>query len=112
MRKPLSGTLVMSIAAAMLMACGGDDNGATSGNDASFNDSESPAIDGSMPGTDGKAPGIDGGGDGRADGGCNFATFVKGLVANDTTMTASPSTDLGQGCTDNRSQAEFKPLFP
>ncbi len=44
-------------------------------------------------------------------GACNFATFVNGLIANDTTMTALPSTDLGQSCTDDQNQAEFQSLF-
>jgi len=43
---------------------------------------------------------------------CNFATFVKGLIANDTTMTALPSADLGQTCVDDHNQADFQSLFP
>jgi hypothetical protein len=43
---------------------------------------------------------------------CNFATFVKGLIANDTTATALPSADLGQSCVDDHNQADFQSLFP
>ncbi|MGA7124644.1 MAG: hypothetical protein WBY94_31360 [Polyangiaceae bacterium] len=43
---------------------------------------------------------------------CNFATFVKGLIANDTTRTALPSVDLGQTCVDDHNQADFQSLFP
>jgi hypothetical protein len=64
-------------------------------------DGSKPHVDGSMPHTDGMAP----------DGPCNFATFVLGLIANDTTATATPSTDLGQTCTDDQKQSEFATLF-
>jgi hypothetical protein len=50
--------------------------------------------------------------DAAGDGSCNFATFVKGLIANDTNGTAEPSTDLGQSCQDDQNQAEFQSLFP
>jgi len=111
MRALLSGLLAPVLAGAMLMACGnGDDNGAgpPSGIDAG-SDAESPAPDGSSPpGNDGgKGPATD-----ASDGGCNFATFVKGLIANDTTASALPSTDLGQSCKDNQDQTEFQSLFP
>jgi len=46
------------------------------------------------------------------DGPCNFATFVLGLIANDTTATATPSANLGQSCTDDQKQSEFSTLFP
>lgn len=49
---------------------------------------------------------------GPVDGGCNFATYVKGLIATQTTAMALPDTTLGAGCVDNKDQAEFKPLFP
>jgi len=45
------------------------------------------------------------------DGPCNFATFVLGLIANDTTSSALPSTNLGQTCTDDQKQSEFSSLF-
>jgi hypothetical protein len=111
MRKVFTGLLAASFAGAMLMACGGDDsNGASPGDDAGNDGSTINPVDGSTPGTDGSKPPVADGGD--AGGVCNFATFVKGLVANDTTMTALPSTDLGQSCTDNQNQAEFQSLFP
>jgi hypothetical protein len=50
--------------------------------------------------------------DGTADGPCNFATFVIGLITTDTTATALPSANLGQACTDDMNQAEFTSLFP
>ena len=109
--------LAPGIACAMLVACGGDDNGAApGGGDASFNDvNNNPGDDGPSPGSDanplrGDAMRPPDGGDGG--GPCNFATFVKGLIATDTTGSALPSTDLGQSCTDNNDQAEFKSLFP
>jgi hypothetical protein len=86
--------------------------------------------DGNMSGdtghkTDGKMPGRDTGGldsplnhidtgmmtDTGTDGPCNFATFVLGLIANDTTAQALPSTNLGQSCTDDMKQSEFASLF-
>jgi hypothetical protein len=108
MRRMLIGLLAIGLAGAMVMACGsGDDNNSSPPGttpDASSLDGTTP------PGTDsGKPPGNDGS---TPDAGCNFATFVKGLVANDTTMTALPSTNLGQGCTDDQNQAEFQSLFP
>jgi hypothetical protein len=50
-------------------------------------------------------------GDTGTDGPCNFATFVLGLIANDTTSSALPSTNLGQTCTDDQKQSEFSSLF-
>jgi hypothetical protein len=114
MRIILSGLLAIGLAGAMVACGGGDDNNSSVPGmpDASSNSdgtTPTPGTDsGTPPGIDsGTPPGTDGG-----DGGCNFATFVKGLVATDTTMTALPSTDLGQNCTDNQNQAEFQPLFP
>ena len=116
----LRGAWLAGVAAATLLACGGDDNGPPLGGPDAGNDAQNPGIDGAVPGTDagpdagGRGDGGDAGsaGDGSVDAGCNFATFVKGLVAADTTMTALPSTDLGQECTDNQNQAEFQSLFP
>jgi hypothetical protein len=44
-------------------------------------------------------------------GACNYATFVIGLITNDTTATALPSTDLGAACTDDQKQSDFASLF-
>jgi hypothetical protein len=66
---------------------------------------------------DGKMTGNDSGKDGQVgmdtgtDGPCNFATFVLGLIANDTTASAKPSTNLGQSCTDDQKQSDFASLF-
>ena len=102
MRKVFSLFFITTIACAgaALGACGGDDT--------------NPAGPGSDGGSDGPVIIGDGGppGDGAADAGCNFATFVTGLITNHTNGTDKPSTDLGQGCIDNQNQAEFKPLFP
>jgi hypothetical protein len=84
----------------LLSACGGDDTNPAGGTDSG---SDSPIVIGG----DGGPPGDGGGGDA----GCNFATFVTGLITNHTNGTDKPSTDLGQGCIDNQNQAEFKPLF-
>jgi hypothetical protein len=48
----------------------------------------------------------------QPDSGCNFATYVIGLINTQTTASAKPDTTLGAGCVDNKNQAEFKPLFP
>jgi hypothetical protein len=82
----------------LLSACGGDDTNPAGGTDSG---SDSPIIIG-----DGGPPG-----DSATDAGCNFATFVTGLITNHTNGTDQPSVDLGQGCIDNQNQAEFKPLF-
>ncbi|HEX4446311.1 MAG TPA: hypothetical protein VH044_06240 [Polyangiaceae bacterium] len=116
MRIILSGLLAIGLAGAMVACGSGDDNNSsppgTTPDASSDGTTPTPGIDsGTPPGTDGSTPpGTDGGDSGI--GPCNFATFVKGLVASDTTMTALPSTDLGQNCTDNQNQAEFQPLFP
>jgi hypothetical protein len=49
--------------------------------------------------------GADGGGD------CAFANFVIGLIKNDTTGTATPSTDLGASLQDSQEQSCFGSLF-
>lgn len=109
--------LVVAGLAAMLEACSGDNSSSSPGTDAS-SDAVTPGADVSTP----DSGGPDGGGTtpdasdassaDAADGGCNFATFVIGLVTTDTTMTALPSTSLGQGCTDDQNQADFQSLFP
>jgi hypothetical protein len=99
MRKHLSIALstlacasLLATTAVVLSACGDDDNGATNdggGNDGTTNN------DGST--TDG------------GDAGCNFATYVIGLI---NAPTPTPDTTLGQGCKDDQDQTEFKSLFP
>jgi hypothetical protein len=111
MRTFLTGLLIPVLAVALLIACGGDDNGTPN---ETIPDG-STGLDGPttvIPDSSTK-PDASGGADGgMGDGGCNFATFVKGLVANDTNGTALPSTDLGQTCVDDQNQAEFQSLFP
>ena len=84
------------------VACGDDDDAATA-----------PTKDGgtetSIPPTPEGGPPPDGG---PPDSGCNFATYVIGLVNTQTTAAAQPDKTLGAGCVDNQNQAEFKPLFP
>ncbi len=46
------------------------------------------------------------------DAGCTFAGFVTNLIGTQTTASAIPSTDLGDGCTPSTSQDDFKSLFP
>jgi hypothetical protein len=110
MRTLLTGLLAPALAGVMLLACGGDDsNGEVPGVDAGNDGEVVPVSDAASPPVDAQTkPPVDGGVDAQ----CNFATFVKGLVANDTTMTALPSADLGQSCKDNQDQAEFQSLFP
>jgi hypothetical protein len=50
--------------------------------------------------------------DAPADGPCNFATYVIGLIKDDTTATSKPTTDLGASCTDDQKQSDFASLFP
>jgi hypothetical protein len=114
MRKLLIGLLAPALAGTIFIACGGDDsNGAGPG---SANDGGSSGDVGTPPeGDGGSTPPVDGSKNpapDAGDGGCNFATFVRGLITTDTSMTALPSTDLGQSCTDNQDQAEFQSLFP
>jgi hypothetical protein len=107
MRKLLVGLVAPVLAGTMLLGCGsGDDSSSAAPTiDSGPGDVVTPVVDGST---------VDSGTTPPGDGGvaCNFATFVKGLVANDTTMTALPSTDLGQSCTDDHDAAEFQSLFP
>jgi hypothetical protein len=81
-------------AAGALAACGGDD---TSGSPpAADGGADVISPDGSPLDSGGDTnPGTDGG-----DGGCDFNTFVIGLIQNHTNNTDSPSTDLGQNCVD------------
>jgi hypothetical protein len=99
------GWVAVALAGGMLVGCGnGDDSAAKP-------PSADAGLDSSMPGIDASSPPGNDAGDGSVTA-CNFATFVKGLVANDTTMNALPSADLGQSCTDDRNQADFQSLFP
>jgi hypothetical protein len=107
MKNFAKGWVAVALAGALLVACGnGDDNAATPPAADGGHDSSTPGIDASSP------SGNDAGDGSTTTTACNFANFVKGLVANDTTMTALPSADLGQACTDDHDQSEFKPLFP
>ena len=92
--------LAMSIALGGLsVACGDDDDGATNPIDGGNDVIVIPPPDTGPP-PDGGPP----------DSGCNFATYVIGLV--NSPATSKPDTTLGAGCVDNKNQAEFKPLFP
>jgi hypothetical protein len=97
MRTKLALLLSACIAAAGAAACNGDNSNPDAG-DAAV-----------VPDTGGQGVVTDGGG---GDGACNFATFVIGLIQNDTNGTALPSTDLGQNCVDDHDAAEFQSLFP
>jgi hypothetical protein len=104
MRKLLSVLVAAGLAAAMVVGCGGDDT-ANPGPDAGSDVNNPP--DSQPPDSQPPDSPADGG-----DAGCNFATFVLGLISNHTNQTDQPSTDLGQNCTDDKNQAEFKSLFP
>jgi hypothetical protein len=128
MRNLFSGWPLAALGAVILMACGSSNNGpgptpdggsSDSGvlTDASAHDAGVAVSDAGPLGSDAGDSG-DGGTASRApdsgdggEAGCNFATFVKGLISNDTTATALPSSNLGQGCQDDQNQAEFQPLF-
>jgi hypothetical protein len=89
------------------VACGDDDDNPANPVDGGGSETSvtPPPPPPPPPGPDGSVPDA-------ADGGCNFATYVKGLIATQTTASALPDTTLGAGCVDNKDQAEFKPLFP
>jgi hypothetical protein len=96
MRIKLTLLIAACVAAAGAAACNGD-NSNPDGGDAMTSDVAQPDT----------GPGPDGG-----DAGCNFATFVIGLINNHTNGSDQPSTDLGQNCVDDRDAAEFQSLFP
>jgi hypothetical protein len=108
--------VVMALAAVSITGCGnGDDSTAKPGDAGTGTDGQkSDAGDSSVAsdGSDAGAPAAEGGDASDATVACNFGTFVRGLIANDTTMTALPSTDLGQMCLDDQNQADFQSLFP
>jgi hypothetical protein len=123
MRSPRYLVAALALAGgAILTGCGSSDNGssADAATDSPVNtDAKTDGKPGSDAGKDGATDATgdsptnpDAQTDAATDGPCNFATFVIGLITNDTTATATPSTDLGQACTDNQNQAEFKSLFP
>ena len=88
----------------LAVACGDDSaSGPGAGDGAETGVPPNPTPD-VGPDADGSVP--------DAAGGCNFATYVKALIATQTTASALPDTTLGAGCVDNKDQAEFKSLFP
>ena len=91
----------------LAVACGDDES-----NPATPGDGGGGGTETSVPPNPEGGPLPDGSVPDAADGGCNFATYVKGLIATQTTAMALPDTTLGAGCVDNKDQAEFKPLFP
>ena len=99
----LASAVVAVTASASLVGCGDDDQGVVPPDAGSQSDVVvvPPVPDGSTN------P------DANVDGGaCDFAEFVNGLIKNQTTPTALPSTDLGQACTDKKVPTQFAPLFP
>jgi hypothetical protein len=102
----LASAVVAVTASASLVGCGDDDQGVVPTDAGSQTDVVvPPGPDGST--TDANTP------DAKVDGGaCDFAEFVTGLIKNQTTPTALPSTDLGQACTDKKDPTQFAPLFP
>jgi len=97
----LGGCILAS--SALMAGCDGDD-----AVDGPKDGGSSGGIDGSVV-TDGGSP-DSGNPDGSTN--CNFAVFVSNLIQTQTTATSTPSTDLGQNCSDNRDPKEFAPLFP
>jgi len=100
---------------AVLAACSGDDTAVSapdSGTDGSGGSSSGGSSSGSSSGSSGSSSGTlpgDGGGDGGAQ---DFSVFVKGLIANDTTATATPAAIPAPGTyTDNQSQADYPATF-
>ncbi|MGD0675084.1 MAG: hypothetical protein ABSC94_06665 [Polyangiaceae bacterium] len=130
MRATFAVCLFGGFAAALLPACSGDDNGSANAvEDGGTHDSSVVADGGGADGAsaDGSTTAADSAGGDAADGSptaldsssvdgseggpCDFATFVIGLVENDTTMAAQPSVNLGQSCVDEQNQAQFTVLF-
>jgi hypothetical protein len=128
MRSTLAICLLGGLSAVTLTACSGDDNATPVPGDGGSNDGSAlvhtdggggsgDAADGNIAVSDSSSTEESDGSDGSvgsdaSDGGpCDFATFVLNLVDNDTTMTALPSTDLGQNCVDQQNQAQFSVLF-
>jgi len=88
--------------AALVVACGDDDNAGSSGGvDAG------PGVD-SGPKDGGSSGNVDSGDAGTQ---CTFAGFVINLISTQSTPSAQPSTDLGDNCTPSTSQDDFKSLF-
>ncbi len=109
--------LAAGFAASVTMGCGGDDTVVAppdAGRDATSDVFVPPAPEGGADTGGGDTGANDApSGDAPTEGGaCNYATFVLGLIADHTTSSDLPSTDLGQGCVDDQDQAEFKSLFP
>jgi hypothetical protein len=103
MRSTLAICLLGALSAVTLTACSGDDNAAPLPGDGGSNDGSVHTDAGEGDASDASD---------ASDGGpCDFATFVLNLVDADTTMTALPSTDLGQNCVDQQNQAQFSVLF-
>ena len=102
MRTTLTLLMAACVATAGAVGCSGDNSNPDGGLDGSSKDTGSDV-------NNIKDSGPVEGGDGGA---CNFAAFVIDLIDNHTTMTDTPSVDLGQNCVDNHDQSEFKPLFP
>lgn len=89
--------LASSVAlAGLAVACGDDDN-ASSSSSGGVNDGGS---------NDGNPANND---SGNPDGGCTFAGFVKGLLAQPSN--SAPSTDLGDQCTPSTSTDDFQSVF-
>jgi len=86
--------------------------------------SSHPGATDSGPTSGDSGPGTDGGPDTGTDTGtgdaatgdtgtgpCVFSTYVMGLVNNDTTSTALPTTNLGAGCTDDQDASDYQVYF-
>jgi hypothetical protein len=100
MRTTLTLLVAACVATAGVVGCSSNNNSPDGGPDASPSDAASDVNTNNNDAGD------------AGDAGCNFATFVIGLIDNDTTMSATPSTDLGQNCVDDQNQADFVTLFP
>ena len=100
-----------TMACAMVTGCGDDDVGPKTDGGTNVPDGPKPPP---PPPPDG-GPGLDSSrpdGTGPDGGPCDFADFVKNLIATQTTATSVPSTDLGAACTDKADPTQFAPLFP
>ena len=93
---------------AVVTGCGDDDQGVIPTDGGKADVVVTPIPDTGTPDT--SRP--DSGGDGGDAGPCDFADFVKNLIATQTTATSVPSADLGESCADKQDQAQFAPLFP
>lgn len=95
------------LASFAVVACGDDDtNPAGPGSSSGSSGSTSGSTSGNTSSSGSTSGGTDGG-----DAGCQFPAFVINMINTQTRNDNTPSTDLGEACTDTQNQADFASLF-